>query len=206
VTSDQPGFGVRPIHDARMLRAIAHPARNRILSELSASGPMRAADVARDLDIPANQASFHLRQLAKYGLVEEAPEEARDKRDRVWRVAAERGVRVNLRELEESPGGKAAVSVFRRTAAARGYRVIDEAYSTEGPKGTFRSVTDESIKLTKDEAVELAAELDDLLVRWGARTRGRKGSRRTYQVFQVIQPYPEAGEDHRAGDRPESAG
>ena len=48
-------------------------------------GPLRAADVARELGIPANQASFHLRQLAKYGLVEEAPEEARDRRDRVWR-------------------------------------------------------------------------------------------------------------------------
>jgi ribosomal protein L15 len=68
-------------------------------------------------------------------------------------------------------------------------------------------VTDESLKLTKDEAVELARELDELIQRWGARTRarGRDGAgdgarggagdggddRRTYQLFQVIQPYPE---------------
>ncbi len=188
---DEPGSV--PIHDPRVLRAIAHPVRNRILGELSAGGPMRAADVARELDIPANQASFHLRQLAKYGLVEEAPDEARDRRDRVWRLVAERGVRANLRELEEAPGGKAAVSVFRRTAAARGYRVIDHAFSTEAPENTFRSVTDESLKLTRDEAVELAGELDELLVRWGDRTRGRDPERRTYQVFQVIQPHPEAG-------------
>ena len=75
--------------DPRILRAIAHPARSRILSELYAGGSLRAADVARTLDIPANQASFHLRQLAKYGLVEEAPDEARDRRDRVWRLVAE---------------------------------------------------------------------------------------------------------------------
>ena len=93
------------MHDPRVLRAIAHPVRNRMLSELAATGTLRAADVARELGIPANQASFHLRQLAKYGLVEEAPEEARDKRDRVWRVADERGVRLNLRELADSPGG-----------------------------------------------------------------------------------------------------
>ena len=57
-----------------MLRAIAHPVRARILDELGATGPMRAADIARALGIPANQASFHLRQLAKYGLAVEAPE------------------------------------------------------------------------------------------------------------------------------------
>ncbi len=87
----------RRLSDPRVLRAIAHPVRTRILEELSASGPVRAADVARDLGIPANQASFHLRQLAKYGLVEEAPEEARDKRDRVWRAVAAEGYSVNLR-------------------------------------------------------------------------------------------------------------
>jgi hypothetical protein len=32
--------------DVRMLRGIAHPMRNRILEEMSAGGPMRAADVA----------------------------------------------------------------------------------------------------------------------------------------------------------------
>ncbi len=77
-----------PVHDPQVLRAIAHPVRNRILGELDAQGSLRAADIARDLGIPANQASFHLRQLAKYGLVEADAGAARDKRDRVWRLAA----------------------------------------------------------------------------------------------------------------------
>src|SRR4051812_11699731 len=98
----------QPVHDPTMLRAIAHPVRTRILSELTASGPMRAADLARELDIPANQASFHLRQLAKYGLVEEDPAAARDKRDRVWRPTSTDGVTINLTELEQQPGGTAA--------------------------------------------------------------------------------------------------
>src|SRR6478735_12597025 len=98
----------QPVHDPKILRAISHPVRNRILTELTASGSMRAADLARELDIPANQASFHLRQLAKYGLVEEDPEAARDKRDRVWRPTSEHGVSVNLTDMEKVPGGKAA--------------------------------------------------------------------------------------------------
>ncbi len=62
------------MHDPRVLRAIAHPVRNRILDRARArTGSLRAADIAAELGIPANQASFHLRQLAKYGLVEEDP-------------------------------------------------------------------------------------------------------------------------------------
>src|SRR3978361_62761 len=92
------------VHDPRVLRAIAHPVRNRILDELGATGPMRAADIAQALGIPANQASFHLRQLAKYGLVVEAPEEARDGRDRVWKVVSESGIQLELSGMDKDPG------------------------------------------------------------------------------------------------------
>ena len=190
MASDDRPMGEQ-VHDPRVLRALAHPARNRILTELSASGPLRAADIARELDIPANQASFHLRQLAKYGLVEEAPDEARDKRDRVWRLTSERGFTVDFREIEQTPGGKAAVSVFRRTAMAWAQVVVERAYSPRREDDIFRSVTDQPLKLSKDEAKQLALELDEVLQRWSAKTRGRDTARRTYLLFQILQPYPE---------------
>ena len=189
MVTPEPPAG-RAVHDPRILRAIAHPARNRILTELSASGPLRAADIARVLDMPANQASFHLRQLAKYGLVEEAPEAGRDRRDRVWRMVDERGITVDLREVEDAPGGKAAVSVFRRTAVAWAHDVVEHAYDTIREEGVFRSVSEQPLKLTRDEAAELSRELDDVLAAWAARTRGRDESRRTYLLFQVLLPYP----------------
>src|SRR5215207_823011 len=89
---------------------------------------MRAADLARELGLPANQMSFHLRQLAKYGLVVEAPEAAHDRRDRVWRSASEDGVKVELTEIEKSPGGRAASAVFRRHRAEWGHEVVDAVY------------------------------------------------------------------------------
>src|SRR5262245_35179298 len=103
------------LHDPRVLRAIAPPVRSRILTELDAHGSLRAADVAQVLGIPPNQASFHLRQLAKFGLVEEDPTAARDKRDRVWRATETAGYDVSISEIEKTPGGKAASAVFRRT-------------------------------------------------------------------------------------------
>ena len=80
----------------------------------SASGRCGPPTSPGELGIPANQASFHLRQLAKYGLVEEAPEEGRDRRDRVWRASTGSAMSVNLTELEGAPGGRAAVARLPR--------------------------------------------------------------------------------------------
>jgi DNA-binding transcriptional ArsR family regulator len=181
------------VSDPRVLRAIAHPVRTRILDELEASGPVRAADIARDLGIPANQASFHLRQLAKYGLVEEAPEEARDKRDRVWRAVAYSGLSVNLTELGAAPGGQAAVRVFRANKLAWMHHLVDRAFATGMPKGSgVFSTSDQALRLTDDEALQLRREIDELVEGWAVRTRGRDPERRTYVLVQLVQPYPEA--------------
>jgi DNA-binding transcriptional ArsR family regulator len=184
----------KPLHDPQVLRAIAHPLRNRILDELSAQGSLRAADIARELDIPANQASFHLRQLAKYGLVEEDPDAARDRRDRVWRVAHEGGFSINFNDVAAQPGGAAAAEVFRRSATSWGQFLVREAY--EGVRGndTHRSVTDVPLLLTKDEARELSDELGDVLDRWARRTRSDPDTqRRTYLYFAALQPHPGRG-------------
>jgi DNA-binding transcriptional ArsR family regulator len=178
--------------DARVLRAIAHPVRNRILGELTATGSMRAADIARELSIPANQASFHLRQLAKYGLVEEDPEAARDKRDRVWRATNDDGLTIDVEDLAAQPGGRAAAQVFMRTSAAWAHAVVDDAYGVaDREPGVHRSTTDLAVRLTEDEARELTTEMSDLLGRWTARTRGADGERRTYLVHLMVLPHPE---------------
>jgi predicted ArsR family transcriptional regulator len=175
--------------DPRILRAIAHPARNRILSELYASGSLRAADVARILDIPANQASFHLRQLAKYGLVEEAPEEARDKRDRVWRMAPEDGVSFRTSDVLAQPGGEAAVAVYRQNARAWGHHLVDRSLTEDKDGETF--VFNSALRFSQEEVAEYAADLEALNRRWHERTRGRDDGRTTYSNYVLIQPYPE---------------
>lgn len=175
------------------LRAISHPVRARILGELTASGPLRAADLARSLGLPANQLSFHLRQLAKYGLVEDAPEAARDRRDRAWR-RVEPEIRVDLPELARQPGGRAAVEVFRQSHREWAHLLVDRALSADPSEpGVHRSVSEHSLRLTGDEAAVLQAELDEVVERWAERTRGeRDDDRRTYLLYSMLQPYPEA--------------
>jgi predicted ArsR family transcriptional regulator len=186
----QPGHAGTPLHDPRVLRAIAHPVRNRILDELTATGPARAADLASALGIPANSASFHLRQLAKYGVVQAAPEAARDRRDRVWKLTAEHGFAVNTRELEADPETAAASRVWMRAAASRSHELLEAAY-TRQPEELFRAVRTDTLRLSQAEARELADELGALVAGWAERTRGHDPGRRTYHLMTVLQPYPE---------------
>ena len=188
---DRPGLATARVHDPRVLRAIAHPLRNRILAEMSATGPVRAADVARDLGIPANQASFHLRQLAKYGIVEQAPGLGRDRRDRVWQLVAPDGLSADLTELRHSPGGPEAIAVWRRQAAAWTHTVVDAAYTDLPTEDTHKAITEQALRLTKTEAEQLTDEISQLLRRWTARTRSRDPQRRSYLLLQILQPYPE---------------
>ncbi|WP_433218284.1 ArsR/SmtB family transcription factor [Microtetraspora malaysiensis] len=79
----------RQVTDARVLRALAHPARLAILSRLQTEGPATATECAEVAGLSPSACSYHLRQLAKHGLVADAPPRG-DGRERVWR-ALQRG-------------------------------------------------------------------------------------------------------------------
>ncbi len=68
-----PEYTQRYVDDPRDLRALAHPLRLELLEAVVLHGPLTATQAA-DLvgESPAN-CSWHLRQLAKHGFVEEAP-------------------------------------------------------------------------------------------------------------------------------------
>ena len=59
-------------NDARTLRALAHPVRVALIETLSVEGPLTATEAGERIGESPTTCSFHLRQLAKYGFVEEA--------------------------------------------------------------------------------------------------------------------------------------
>ena len=77
------------ISDPKAIRALAHPLRLDLLQLLGAGGSATAAQCGRVLEVSQASCSFHLRQLAKYGFVEDAGP-GRDRRERQWRVAHSR--------------------------------------------------------------------------------------------------------------------
>lgn len=164
--------GTRPGHpDERhattaMLKAYAHPLRRRIARAVAARGHARAADLAADLDAPANSISFHLRVLADAGLLEEDPEHARDKRDRVWKVT-EGAWSVGSPEqpVEDELLGSALVSQLADDHLALVRRVVawsGEYVSGRDPAhhGTFAQ---RSLRLTEAEFIEMERRINDVI-------------------------------------------
>jgi DNA-binding transcriptional ArsR family regulator len=72
--------------EPRALRALAHPIRLELISQLRRGGPLTATQAGERIGESAASCSFHLRQLAKYGLVEEAG--GGRGRERPWRATA----------------------------------------------------------------------------------------------------------------------
>jgi predicted ArsR family transcriptional regulator len=72
--------------DPRALRALAHPTRLALLGLLRRGGPLTATQAGERLGESPACCSFHLRQLGKYGLVEEAG--GGRGRERPWRATA----------------------------------------------------------------------------------------------------------------------
>jgi DNA-binding transcriptional ArsR family regulator len=83
-TRPRTTVGLRDVRDARELRALAHPVRLALLEEL-AVGPATATELAERVGESAANCSWHLRQLARYGFIEEAG--GGTGRQRPWRMA-----------------------------------------------------------------------------------------------------------------------
>lgn len=74
--------------DARAIRALAHPARLAVLDALNRGGTLTATEAAEVAGLSPSAMSYHLRALAKWGIVREADlDESSDGRERRWRRA-----------------------------------------------------------------------------------------------------------------------
>lgn len=72
MTTRKPRLKTVKLTDPRTLRAVAHPLRLSLVALLRREGPLTATQAGELLGESDALCSFHLRQLAKYGLVEEA--------------------------------------------------------------------------------------------------------------------------------------
>ncbi len=78
----------RQVTDVRALRALANPVRYRIFGHLMAFGSQTASECAAVVGATPSNCSYHLRELARFGLVERVDDGAADGRERPWRTTA----------------------------------------------------------------------------------------------------------------------
>jgi DNA-binding transcriptional ArsR family regulator len=180
----------RRVVDPAVLKALSHPVRRRAIEALVVSGPATVSRLSDLLGEPVGKLSFHLTQLAKHGLIEEAPELAKDRRERWWRSS---GFSWSDADFLDDPVEKSAadaayavavsahfdrVREYRRSMADWGKDWADAAYSA-----------DHWFELTPSELRELTGELEAVLTRWQERARPDDGEVRE-RVYTFTYAFP----------------
>lgn len=195
------------ISDPQAIKALAHPLRLDLLELLAAGGPATAARCGRVLGVPQANCSFHLRQLAKYGFVEDAGP-GRDRRERTWQVPDPRptlrigtdggaGAAVLGRELER-------VVVERELQAILDYGERREADAARW--GRMPGVVTSVAVVSAEEAAEIRdkwhALLEPYLARTAADSAEHRAGQRHVRYFMAATPLPdlEAGDSDNESD------
>jgi DNA-binding transcriptional ArsR family regulator len=156
----------RRLSDPRELQALAHPVRMAIIEQLSISGPLTATELADRLDETPANCSWHLRKLARFGLVEEA--EGGTGRQRPWQVP---GIGFSWEDEDGSTSTeqRRAAQAMSELAMARAmdrlrqaqHRVVDEPEQWRRAQSSAEMVA----WLTPEELGELNDAIRELLYR-----------------------------------------
>lgn len=155
----------RTLTDARTMRALAHPVRIAIMEELGLGGPMTATEVGERIGETPTTCSFHLRQLAKYGFVEEAG--GGKGRARPWRITT---LGFTVPSTHDDPEADVAANLLSRVTRERQLaRYLNWADTRASYPREWQDAADSSeyiFYLTARELEQLNTEMHELLMRW----------------------------------------
>ncbi|MGX2996955.1 ArsR/SmtB family transcription factor [Streptomyces sp. JNUCC 64] len=152
--------------DARTLRGLAHPLRMEMLSALRRGGPATASQLAARLGESSGATSYHLRQLAAYGFVADAPDRGKG-RERWWQ-AVDEGIDFGHELMfDADPETKGAVDVFLHELANTHARELSTWVATrEEWQAEWAGATDMSdftLRLTPELSRELSRRMHELV-------------------------------------------
>jgi DNA-binding transcriptional ArsR family regulator len=168
--------------DAASLKALAHPLRVQIMRALDLRDQMSVTSLAEELGETTGAVSYHLRQLARHGLVEEGQgDDAADvadeqegrpavgRRRRMWRMAVDE-IHISGNAFLTDPDTKEAAGfLLREFESARSRRLAHWfATSTTWPEEWQNASSDMDGTLTLDPAQTraLADELKAVIDRY----------------------------------------
>ncbi|MBB5778090.1 helix-turn-helix domain-containing protein [Nonomuraea jabiensis] len=152
------------LSDPRAMRALAHPARLMILNRLGLEGSATATEVAEIAGITPSAASYHLRMLAKYGFVEDAPPRG-DGRERLWK-SVNKPISVGVKPGDQPDVRDAKVTLmlaFRREAHEEADRALA---AIEAEPDEWRDVTRFNrmrVRVDPEEMAQLNESIEKLV-------------------------------------------
>lgn len=160
----------RTITDPGALDALAHPVRLDLLSFLMSSGPATASDCARAVGDSPSNSSYHLRVLAKHGLVEPTPSE--DGRERPWRATVT-GLSLDMDSTD--PAVVASGTAMLEASLLLDYQLAREhVRRRESIEGAWRDVDAHAqygLRVTPGELQSIIERVDAIIRPYIAATR-----------------------------------
>ncbi|MBB2945027.1 DNA-binding transcriptional ArsR family regulator [Actinoplanes lutulentus] len=172
MAEQESGLAQVRISDARTMRALAHPARIEIVEHLTVTGAaMTATECAGLVGLSPSATSYHLRELAKYDLVEQAPSQG-DGRERRWRSKA---ANLMFDADAEHPESFAAERALVELYLARDKDRIRE-WMERQPQETKQwreasQLMGQQLLVTAEELTQLSDQIRSLLEPYKLRTR-----------------------------------
>jgi DNA-binding transcriptional ArsR family regulator len=161
---------VRIVADVGTLKALASVIRRRMLSFLEENGQATSADVARALGESTGTTSYHLRLLARHGLVREV--ESASRRERWWCK-----VPLDLRFPpvdEDTPAAERDAHLdLHRQRLTEDLAQLSRLVKLDDPADlAWTRMSRSSIRVTRAQLDELGAELRALMLKYAAPTTG----------------------------------
>jgi DNA-binding transcriptional ArsR family regulator len=158
----------RELTDPAALKALAHPLRQRILRQLDRQGPATSTTLARELGENTGATSYHLRQLAEHGFVEDVPDRGRG-RERWWQ-ARPQDIRFPARSAMDADM-RAAFDEFGRQGVAadiEAFTRFQRRRDTMGEWGDALLFARGALHLTRDELLRFWTDYMELFRRYAA--------------------------------------
>jgi DNA-binding transcriptional ArsR family regulator len=183
--TDPPGD--LPITDPQAMRALAHPVRLAVLIHLQRNGPATATTLSPHVGATPSVTSWHLRHLATYGLVIDAPvdEVPGDRRQRWWKAV--------VRRIRFEPGGDPAAQMLADQMYAMSREQVDQWMEETRPRLTAEwlrvaGLSNTTVRLTLAELTTLAGQIDELLAPFAHRGADAPADARPVRILRHYLP------------------
>jgi DNA-binding transcriptional ArsR family regulator len=173
-----------------MMRALAHPARIAIMQHLALDGPATATECAAIAGLSPSACSYHLRALARYGLVGEDPGSAADGRHRPWRA---RVISMSIRDEPGQPVAVRAAGRLLKESLLASHEELRTRYLDQEDRypADWRSAAGYSqdvLHVTAAELASLRGQVQDLLAGYRRLDRADRppGTQRVHAMLELI--------------------
>ena len=177
----------RDLSGAEEMKALAHPLRQRILYHLAFVGSASSTSLAREFGESTGSTSYHLRQLARFGFIEEDAERSHG-RERWWTI-----VPLDLRASPDEQETELLTGELRRIRLERDRALVDRYAANRHRFGELAEAamfSSSAIHLTEEELRRFTEEYVELVKRWWRRPEERPHGAAPVAVLFYAFPWP----------------